>query len=47
VLIREGDSSIGSGQFILAALSTLFGWALLDRCCSAGAMVAATGWCHG
>jgi hypothetical protein len=31
VLIREGDSSIGSGQFILGALSTLFGWALLDR----------------
>lgn len=31
VLIRAGDSSIGSGQFILAALSTLFGWALLDR----------------
>ena len=31
VLIREGDSSIGSGRFILAALSTLFGWALCDR----------------
>jgi len=31
VLMRAGDSSIGSGQFMLAALSTLFGWALLDR----------------
>ncbi|WP_293766226.1 DUF3592 domain-containing protein [uncultured Aquitalea sp.] len=31
VLVRDGDTSIGAGQFILGALSTLFGWALLDR----------------
>ena len=31
VLIKGGDSDIGSAKFILAALSALFGWALLYR----------------